>query len=149
MPKTHNKPPGPTKGYKMNDDLIAEARAIQALKNEADKVSARLAEVRRELHERVEALNKRIMPDYHPRPVAHGRKKLPLKPRPVEDKLAIAAGRSIVAGLAARWTPQQTFSEAIKAATKLAKKYGVNELPSSVVEKIKKTVRIRFNVASV
>lgn len=133
----------------MNDDLVAEARAIQGLKNEADKVSARLADVNRELHERVEALNRRIMPDYQPKPAVHGRKKLPLKPRPVEDKLAIAAGRSIVAGLAAKWTPQQTLAEAIKAATKLAKKYGIDTLPSAVVEKIKKTVRMRFNVASV
>ena len=133
----------------MKDDLVAEAKTIQALKTEADKISARLSEVNRELHERVEAMNKRIMPDYQPKTAAYRRKKSPLKPRPVEDKLAIAAGKSIVAGLAAKWTPQQTLAEAIKTATKLAKKYKIDKLPPSVVERIEKKVRIRFNVASV
>ena len=133
----------------MADDLVTEARTIQALKAEADKLSARLSEVNRELHERVEAMNKVIMPDYQPKPAAHGRKKSPLNPRPVEDKLAIAAGRAIVAGLAAKWTPQQTLAEAIKTATKLAKKYKIDKLPPSVVERIEKKVRIRFNVAAV
>jgi hypothetical protein len=133
----------------MADDLVAEARKIQALKDEVDSLSARRALVQHELNERLAAMNKWIMPDYHPTPAANGRKKLPLKPRPVEDKLAIAAGRSIVAGLAAKWTPQQTFSEAIKAATKLAKKYKIDKLPPSVVRQIEKKVRLRFNVASV
>jgi hypothetical protein len=133
----------------MKDDLVAEAKTIQSLKNEADKISARLSEVNRELHERVEAMNKRIMPDYQPKPAAHGRKKSPLKPRPVEDKLTIAAGKTIVAGLAAKWTPQQTFAQAVKSATTLARKYGLDTLPASVVEKITKKVQLRFNVANI
>jgi fructose-1-phosphate kinase PfkB-like protein len=130
-------------------DLVTEARKIQALKNEVDSLSARRALVQQELDERLAAMNKVIMPDYQPKPAAYGRKKSPLKPRPVEDKLAIAAGKSIVAGLAAKWTPQQTLAEAIKAATKLAKKYKIDKLPPSVLERIEKKVRIRFNVASV
>jgi hypothetical protein len=133
----------------MADDLVAEARKIQQLKNEVDNLSARRTLVQQELNERLTAMNKRLMPEYQPKPTAHGRNKSPLKPRPVADKLAIAAGKSIVAGLAAKWTPQQTLAEAIKAATRLAKKYGIDTLPSALVEKIKKRVRIRFNVASV
>ena len=113
----------------MKDDLVAEAKMILALKTEADKISARLSEVNRELHERVEAMNKRLMPEYQPKQAAEGRKKSPLKPRPVSDKLAIAAGKAIVAGLAAKWTPEQTLAEAIKTATRLAKKYGIDTLP--------------------
>ena len=133
----------------MADDLVTEARKIQQLKNEVDSLSARRTLVQQELNERLAAMNKRLMPEYQTKQATGGRKKSPLKPRPVGDKLAIAAGKAIVAGLAAKWTPQQTLAEAIKTATRLAKKYGLDTLPAFVVEGIEKKVRIRFNVASV
>lgn len=92
----------------MAGDLVKEAQKIQALKNEADSLSAKLASIRKEMQERIEALNKRIMPE---QPSAHGRSKLVLKPRPVEDKLVISAGRAIVAGLAAKWTRKRPFKK--------------------------------------
>jgi hypothetical protein len=129
----------------MAGDLVKEAQKIQALKNEADSLSAKLASIRKEMQERIEALNKRIMPE---QVSAHGRSKLVLKPRPVDDRLSISAGKAIKAGLKGKRTPEQTYAQAITAATKRAKELKIDKLSSSLVKRIEKKVLVAFNVAS-
>src|SRR5260370_19643650 len=105
-------------------DYVAEAKKLQTLASEWKSLSARKAEIREEVT-RIFGLMDAATPDF----VSGGtqgrsRRNQPLKPRPVDDKLSISAGRAVVLCLKRKMAPEATRIAAIKAATVLAKKYG-------------------------
>jgi len=68
------------------------------------------------------------------------------KPRPLDDKLSIAAGRAIVRAMKLRKPPEQCRQEGINAATATAKRYGLEVLPADIVALIDKKIKTRFNL---
>ena len=68
------------------------------------------------------------------------------KPRPLDDKLSIAAGRAIVRAMRLRKSADQCRMEGINAATATAKRYGLDALPAEIVSLIDKKIKTRFNL---
>jgi hypothetical protein len=127
-------------------DYVAEAKKLPALQTELSRIEARKAEIRQEVT-RIFSLIDAATPDFVSSST-QGRflRKKPLKPRPVDDKLSISAGRAVVLCVKKRVGPEATRIEAIKAASIVAKKYGLAELPVKVVAGIDKRIKLRFNL---
>jgi hypothetical protein len=123
-------------------DYVAEAKKLPALQMELKSLEARKAEIKQEVT-RIFGLIDAATPDFV---LGSTRRNKPLKPRPVDDKLSISAGRAVVLCVRKRMLPEATKVEAIRAATVLAKKYGLAELPVNVLAGIDKKITLRFNL---
>jgi len=123
-------------------DYVAEAKKLPALQTELKSLEARKAEIKQEVT-RIFGLIDAATPDFVS---GRTRRNQPLKPRPVDDKLSISAGRAVVLCLRKKMVPEATRIAAIKAATVLAKKYGLTEVPPTVLAGIDKKITLRFNL---
>jgi len=126
-------------------DLSAEVAKLKGWKEEAAALQARLQEVQGNIKRTFSLINQEFDgPQKVERTVA-GRKSVE-KPRPATHKMTIAAGRVIVQGVNARWTPEKTKQAAIAAALANGDKYGVDKLPAAVMATIDKKIKMRFNL---
>jgi len=124
-------------------DLLAAVSAIPTLKAQYDE-HIRAAEEIRETIKRTFAMVNGLQPEFIT-PQA-STKTGPQNPRPDSDKLHISAGRKILEGLKKRWPVEKSREEAILAATTVAKKYGHESLPTSVVAWIDNRIKIKYNL---
>ena len=125
-----------------------ETQRLMTLETEQKQLSERMAQIQREATQLYDTLRSRIAPEFmadagllfgsYKRPATH--------PRPIHDKLTISAGRAIVAGLKKGYTPAVARENAIQAANRVAKRYGVTELPPDVMLTIDNKIRLRYNL---
>lgn len=116
---------------------------LNELKTEYQKVEKRMVEIRNEVRETFAQI-KAIAPEFDSSPQLDVIPVRVQRPRPVEDKLVIAAGRQIVDGLKNGLSKEETEAAALRAALKLGKKYGLDKVPESVVKAIRKNLNMRY-----
>src|SRR4051812_7846574 len=114
----------------------AETQRLVALEEEHNNLAKRMQQIKVESEALYASLRSRIAPEFLgglsnlPFGIV---KRQPVNPRPINDKLSISAGRAIVSSFRNKKTHQQAKVAALDAATKVAKKYGLEELPGPVV----------------
>jgi hypothetical protein len=121
-------------------DFVAEAEKLERLKREHIDLTSRLTEVNSEIR-RIFGLLNGLAPDDE----NEFRRKVE-KPRPMQDKLVISAGRAIKKAMKAKMSVEEVTEAAIAASTVVAKKYGLEKLPEPVIAAINKKVASRFNM---
>jgi hypothetical protein len=121
-------------------DPVKEARELDALQLEHATVKGRMIELQDKIREKFELL-KSVMPQ---EVTGRGYRSKPDKPRPVEDKIVISAGRAIVQAIRENKTPEQVREAAIDAGLTLAKKYNLTEIPPAAMKGIDKKVKLRL-----
>ena len=126
-------------------DYVAEATALKALKAEYQTLTIRMEEIKAEVKSRLAILNS-IAPAGAEDLTLRGRRPPVEKPRPVSDKLSIAAGRAINIARKKKKTAEICKAEGIAAANKAAKKYGMDKLPADTLKLIDKKIKVRFNL---
>ncbi len=123
----------------------SEAARLKALKAEYQQLTKRLEEIREEVKATFANLNQ-LAPPGIVEGVRPGRRPPVENPRPITDKISIAAGRAIVIAMRKKKSPEQCKAEGIAAAQKVAAKYGMDKLPPEIVALIDKKIQTRFNL---
>jgi hypothetical protein len=124
----------------------AETKRLATLSDEQKKLAERMRQIQTESEAIFASMKARIAPEFIVSNGFYGQRRQPDHPRPIHDKLVISAGRAIVTGLRKGNSPQQSKDEAIKAATRVAARYGLGSLPAEVVSSIDKKIQIRYNL---
>jgi hypothetical protein len=125
----------------------AETQRLVALEQEQKTLAERMRQIQVESEALYASLRSRIAPEFiGASGLAAFQKRQPEHPRPLNDKLVISAGRAIVAGLRRGLQPAQSREEAVQAATKVAKRYGMTSLPDMVLTAIDKKIKSRYNI---
>ena len=120
------------------EQVKAAAQRLQALKSEYTAIQSHMARIQAEAVE-----NWRILNQVVPHLDRYGRSPVQ-NPRPVEHKLIISAGRAIATALKDGKSLEQTRAAAILAATRTAKKYGLDSIPSPVLGRVESKTQERF-----
>jgi hypothetical protein len=126
-----------------HEQAIAAAKRIEELKLEYAAVEQQLERIRAEVQRQWNIVNGAI-PNFGGR----GHRPQVQNPRPVGDKLIISAGRAIAMSVQKGSNLEQAQAAAIKAATKVAKKYGLTDIPVNILASINGKVRQRFGGVS-
>lgn len=100
-------------------------------------ISARMRAVEDEIRAAFTKLNAVFLPS---RP----NKRTPSRPRPLDHKLAISVGRSIVTGIKSGWSKERTKAEATRKAKALAVRYGVAGLSAEFEKKVERWIDAAF-----
>lgn len=126
-------------------DFVAEATIVKELAAEYQALKTRMEEIKAELKARRAAMERGVeaVTGLHP---SSSRKRVVKNPRPVNDKLSIAAGRAINIAWKKKKSPDVCKAEGIAAAAKAAKKYGMEKVPADILKLIDKKIKVRFNL---
>jgi hypothetical protein len=126
---------------------VVETQRLLTLEAEQRTLVERMRQIQAESDALFTSLRARIAPQFFSGEVpTTSQKHQPDNPRPISHKLAISAGRAIVVGIREGLTPEQSREAALNAATRVAKKYGMDALPDLVVSSIDKKIRVRYNL---
>jgi hypothetical protein len=124
----------------------AETQRLATLSDEQKKLAERMRQIQTESEAIFASMKARIAPEFIVSSGFYGHRRQPDHPRPIHDKLVISAGRAIVTGLRKGNSPEQSKDEAIRAATRVAARYGLGTLPADVVSSIEKKIQTRYNL---
>lgn len=122
------------------ESMAVEAAKLQALRQEHKDLTSRLGEIKTEVERIFTHFNTMAPADSQTR----GMRQKVEKPRPIEDKLSIAAGRAIVRVMKMKKGPEACRIEGLRAAIALARKYGLDKLPESTEAQINQKIKARF-----
>jgi hypothetical protein len=126
-------------------DCVAELTRIKELESEYRTLKARMEQVKAEVKTRLAAMEAGFPAEMRAE-ASQGRRPVVKKPRPISDKLSIAAGRAINIAWKKKKTPEVCKANGIAAASKAAKKYGMDSIPAQVLRLIDKKIKLRFNL---
>ena len=125
------------------DPKETEAQKLKRLKAEYQALTARMEEIRNEVTQIFGNLNKLCPPgvvESH-----NGRRHAVKNPRPVEDKVSIAAGRAIEMGKRQGKSKEECRALGIAAAQKKTKKLGIEEALSGISKLVDKKITAKFS----
>jgi hypothetical protein len=123
----------------------SEAQKLKRLKAEYQTVTSRLEEIRAEVKNTFANLSKLALPGVME--IAngrHGNRPSVEHPRPITDRISIAAGRAIVRAKRQGKSKEECKAAGIWALHKVAKKYGIEVTPS-LLATVDKKIETRFS----
>jgi hypothetical protein len=119
------------------------AEKLKRLKTEYDTLSARLEDIRNEVKQIYGNLDKLAPPGVLDS--RNGRRAPVKSPRPVEDRVSIAAGRAIEMGKRHGKSKEECRALGIAAAKKKAKKLGIEQASSEITKLVDKKIKAKFS----
>ena len=131
-------------------DYVLYAQKLKDLRTEYQenevRYETRQAEIKTETQQILHLLNGSVGSTGLSSPPTSIRDHKVEKPRPLDDKLSIAAGRAIVRAMKLRKSVDQCRTEGVNAATATAKRYGQDHLTEENLDMIEKKIKTRFNL---
>jgi hypothetical protein len=127
-------------------NLRGEAQEIDKLMLELKGLEARAKVVRQQIREKFTILESVAPEAVQQKTKVRTAKKATT--RPDADKLIISSGRAIVRGLKLGLKEKENREQAIAAATKVAKQYGITELSPEVIARIDAQIKAKYSAAT-